>query len=84
MYRGLKLWEAAVREAGTLEQDAVVRALDHARIAQGPGGAAEMVPGQHHLRMNMYIGQVQNGRMKVIQSLGALDPKERLVEMATA
>src|SRR5204863_139971 len=47
LYRGLKLWEAAVREAGTIEQAAVIRALDHARIAQGPGGAAEMVPGLH-------------------------------------
>jgi branched-chain amino acid transport system substrate-binding protein len=84
MYRGLKLWEAAVREAGTLEQAAVIRALDHARIAQGPGGPAEMVPGQHHLRMNMYIGQVQNGRMNVIKDLGVLDPKERMVDDSAA
>jgi ABC-type branched-subunit amino acid transport system substrate-binding protein len=84
MYRGLKLWEAAVREAGTLAQDKVVAALDHARIAEGPGGGAAMVPGQHHLRMNMYIGQVRDGRMTVVQSLGALDPKERQVETAAA
>jgi branched-chain amino acid transport system substrate-binding protein len=79
LYRGLKLWEAAVREAGTLDQEAVIRALDHARIAEGPGGAAEMVPGQHHLRLNMYIGQVQGGRMKVVEKLGAIDPDERMV-----
>jgi len=78
LYRGLKLWEAAVREAGTLDQAAVIRALDHARIAEGPGGAAEMVPGQHHLRMNMYIGQVQGGQMKVVESLGMIDPDERV------
>jgi branched-chain amino acid transport system substrate-binding protein len=79
LYRGLKLWQAAVEEAGTTEQAAVIRALDHARIAEGPGGAAEMVPGQHHLRMNMYIGQVQGGQMKVVEHLGAIDPDERLV-----
>ena len=44
-YRALKLWEAAVNEAGSLNQDDVIAALDHARIAQGPGGPAEMVPG---------------------------------------
>src|SRR5690349_10382610 len=27
LYRGMKLWEAAVREAGTLDQDAVIAAL---------------------------------------------------------
>jgi branched-chain amino acid transport system substrate-binding protein len=78
LYRGLKLWAAAVSEAGTLDQAAVVRALDHAHIAQGPGGAAEMVPGQHHLRMNMYIAQVRGGQMTVIENLGAIDPHERV------
>jgi ABC-type branched-subunit amino acid transport system substrate-binding protein len=78
LYRGLKLWAAAVSEAGTLDQAAVVRALDHAHIAQGPGGAAEMVPGQHHLRMNMYIAQVRGGQMTVIENLGTIDPHERV------
>ncbi len=77
MYRGLKLWEAAVKEAGSLDQDAVIRALDHAKIAQGPGGPAEMVPGQHHVRMNMYIGQANNGKFEVVENLGVIDPKER-------
>ena len=38
MYRGLRLWEAAVREAGSLDQGEVIEALDHAKIAVGPGG----------------------------------------------
>jgi ABC-type branched-subunit amino acid transport system substrate-binding protein len=76
MYRGLKLWEAAVNEAGSLDQDAVISALDHAKIAQGPGGPAEMVPGQHHVRMNMYIAQVKSGRFEIVKDLGRMDPKE--------
>jgi ABC-type branched-subunit amino acid transport system substrate-binding protein len=79
MYRGLKLWAAAVAEAGSLEQDEVVRALDHARIAEGPGGAAEMVPGEHHVRMNMYIARASGGRFEVVESLGVIDPHESLV-----
>jgi ABC-type branched-subunit amino acid transport system substrate-binding protein len=75
-YRALKLWEAAVTEAGSLDQNAVVAALDHARIAEGPGGPAEMVPGQHHVRMNMYIAQSESGRFEVVESLGHIDPKE--------
>jgi branched-chain amino acid transport system substrate-binding protein len=76
MYRGLRLWEAAVKEAGSLNQEDVIRALDHAKIAQGPGGPAEMVPGQHHARMNMYIAQSVDGKLKVVHSLGVIDPKE--------
>ena len=82
LYRGLKLWEAAVNEAGSLDQAAVVKALDHASIAEGPGGPAAMVPGQHHLRLNMYIGQARNGRFEVVESLGAIDPKEQEVAQA--
>lgn len=78
-YRALKLWEAAVREAGTVDRDAVVRALDHARIAEGPGGPAEMVPGQHHVRMNMYIAEAQGGRFRVVRNLGPIDPNERVL-----
>lgn len=76
MYRGLKLWEGAVREAGSLKQDDVIKALDHAKIAEGPGGPAEMVPGQHHVRMNMYIAQAKSGRFEIVKNLGVMDPKE--------
>lgn len=79
LYRGLKLWEAAVKEAGTLAQDDVIRALDHAKIAEGPGGPAEMAPGQHHARMNMYIAQAANGRFQIIKNLGAIEPQEAQV-----
>jgi urea transport system substrate-binding protein len=79
LYRGMKLWEAAVREAGTVDQNKVIAALDHAKIAQGPGGPAEMVPGQHHVRMNMYIAQATGGRFKVVKNLGAIDPKEQIM-----
>jgi ABC-type branched-subunit amino acid transport system substrate-binding protein len=76
LYRGMMLWAAAVKEAGSIERDRVIRALDHARIAEGPGGAAEMVAGQHHVRMNMYIAQAHEGRFDVVESLGVIDPKE--------
>ena len=76
-YRAIRLWEAAVKEAGSLDQSAVIRALDHARIAQGPGGPAEMVPGQRHVRMNMYIARARNGRFEIVRNLGVVDPNER-------
>jgi branched-chain amino acid transport system substrate-binding protein len=79
LYRGLRLWAAAVTEAGSLAQDDVIAALDHARIEDGPGGPAAMVPGQHHVRMSMYIAQARRGRFEIVESLGAIDPQERPV-----
>ena len=43
---------------------------------EGPGGPAEMVPGQHHVRMNMYIAQSKGGTFEVVKNLGVIDPKE--------
>ncbi|MGH6725864.1 MAG: substrate-binding protein [Pseudolabrys sp.] len=82
LYRGLKLWAAAVKEAGSLRQEDVIKALDHAKIADGPGGPAAMVPGQHHARMNMYIAQASNGHFNIVKSLGAVDPHEAMVPRA--
>jgi len=76
LYRGLRLWAAAVTEAGSLRQEDVIAALDHAEIAEGPGGPAAMVPGQHHLRMNMYIAPAQSGRFEIVKHLEAIDPQE--------
>ena len=84
MYRGLKFWEVAVKEAGTLNQSAVIRALDHARIAEGPGGLAQMVPGQHHARMNMYIAQARKGSYEIVKDLGVIDPEERMQSVSQA
>ena len=72
-----------MKEAGSLEQDDVIAALDHATIAQGPGGPAAMVPGQHHVRMNMYIAKAVAGQFNIVKSLGAIDPHERVVDVSS-
>jgi ABC-type branched-subunit amino acid transport system substrate-binding protein len=79
LYRGLRLWAAAVTEAGSLHQEDVIAALDHGEIAEGPGGPATMVPGQHHARLNMYIAQARSGQFEIVERLGAIDPQESLV-----
>ncbi len=80
LYRGLKLWAAAVTDAGTLRQEDVVAALDSAHIEDSPGGPATMVPGEHHLRLNMYIAQARSGTFEIVADLGAIDPQEALIE----
>src|SRR4029079_8743159 len=84
LYRALRLWAVAVTESGSLQQAHVISALDRARIAEGPGGPAEMVPGQHHARLHMYIAQARAGRFEVVENLGAIDPNEQRVEPAIA
>ena len=75
MYRGLKLWELAVKEAGNLDREHVAAALDHAKIGEGPGGPAEMVPGKRHCKMNMYTAVAKDGKFEIVaRSAGLVDP----------
>jgi branched-chain amino acid transport system substrate-binding protein len=41
-----------------------------------------MVPGQHHVRMNMYIAQADGGSFKVVKELGLIEPKEAVHAVA--
>lgn len=76
-YRAVKLWEAAAKEAGSVARDAVAAALDHAKISEGPGGGAEMVPGTRHVKMNMYTAVAKGGKFDIVdKSNGAVAPGE--------
>ena len=76
MYRGVKLWEAAVKEAGAVDRDSVAAALDHAKIANGPGGPSNIVPGTYHAQMNMYIAVAKGGKYEIISKADQVHPKE--------
>lgn len=80
-YRGIRLYEAAIKATnGDTAREAASAALNTAKIANGPGGGAEMVPGKMHAKMNMYItqGASVDGKMRwnVIQKHDMVDPKE--------
>jgi ABC-type branched-subunit amino acid transport system substrate-binding protein len=81
MYRGIKFYEAGVKATkGDLKREAVAAAMDTAKLAEGPGGGAEMVPGKLHCKMNMYtaVCKVDAGktRYEIIQKSSMVDPKE--------
>ncbi len=77
MYRGIKLWEAAVKEAKSVKREPVAKALDHAKISDGPGGGCEMVPGTRHVKMNMYTAVSKGGKYEIVEkSNGPVMPGE--------
>ena len=43
---------------------------------RGPVGPPRWCPGQHHVRMNMYIARSEGGTFKVVKNLGHIDPNE--------
>lgn len=79
MWRGLNLWAAAVKQAKSVKRQAVAAALDHAKLADGPGGGCEVVAGTWHVRMPMYIAVAKSGKYEIVErSKGMVDPRECL------
>jgi urea transport system substrate-binding protein len=81
MYRGIKFYEAGViATKGDLTREAVSAAIDKAKLDNGPGGGAEMVPGHMHCRMNMYIARCRaegpKAKYEIISKYDMVDPKE--------
>jgi ABC-type branched-subunit amino acid transport system substrate-binding protein len=81
MYRGIKFYEAAVKETkGDLHRDAVAAAMDHGVLTEGPGGGAEMVPGHWHCKMNMYIAVCKTvadkASFEIVDKASMVDPRE--------
>lgn len=81
MYRAVKFYEAGVRATnGDLSREAVAAAIDKAKLPNGPGGGAEMVPGKMHCKMNMYIAvcrsEAGKTRYEIVKKSPMVDPKE--------
>lgn len=75
VYRALTLYAAAVEQARSTSKADVAKALDSAKVVEGPGGRVEMVPGERHVRMNMYIATVQGKALRVVdKSAGLVEP----------
>jgi branched-chain amino acid transport system substrate-binding protein len=46
------------------------------------GVITEMAPGQHHLRLNMFIARARASVFEIVKNLDAIDPKEQPVNAA--
>jgi len=75
-YDGVYLYKAAVEKAGSVEADAVLKALPQVSF-EGPRGVIQMNQ-QHHAPLNMHLGQVQaDGSVKVLKKFESVSPGEQ-------
>ncbi|MBL8675278.1 MAG: urea ABC transporter substrate-binding protein [Rhodospirillales bacterium] len=63
---GFKMWEQAVRQAGTTNVDAVRQAL-YGQKVMAPGGFESVMNTNHHLSKPVLIGEIQaNGQFEIV------------------
>ena len=73
-YQGVLTWAAAVREAGSLNRDAVVAALETGISIQGPGGMVTVDAKTHHAVLDVHLMEIENQGMTVIDTLPQRQP----------
>lgn len=78
-YEGVKLWAEGVRQAGTTDRMAVIEALRSPVSILGPSGEITIEPKTNHLIQNIYIGEVQDQELKIIESFPAQPPTDTLL-----
>ncbi|MBZ9772571.1 substrate-binding protein [Mesorhizobium sp. CO1-1-8] len=75
IYRAIKLYEQSViKTNGDLAMEAVSAVLDSAKISEGPGGPAAIIPGTHHAAMNVYVAQAKGPKWEVISKTDMVPP----------
>lgn len=65
-YNAVNIWKKAAEQAGSLDRDAMVAALETGISFDGPGGAMTVDPQTHHAIMSTVIAEVRNGQFEII------------------
>lgn len=73
-YHGLLTWAEGVRQAGSVERDAVIEALETGISITGPGGKVTVDPKTHHAVLDVHLMEMQDQQMKVIETLPQRQP----------
>lgn len=73
-YQGVLTWAEAVRQANSVEREALIAALETGISIDGPAGKVTVDPKTHHAVLDVHIMEFENQGMKVIESLAQRQP----------
>ncbi len=68
-YQGVMTWAEAVRQAGSLDREAVIAALESGLAINGPAGKVTVDPKTHHAVLDVHIMEIEDQGMRVIETL---------------
>ncbi len=73
---GWKMYEAAVRKAGTIDRMKVIEALETGIAIDTPSGKVAMDAQTHHCVLNMYICEVKGRKFEILKTLPQIKPTD--------
>jgi len=73
-YQAVMLWAAAVRKAGGVERDPMVKALEDNLSIDGPGGKLTVDPKTHHLILDIHLMEIMDQKMTIVRDFAQRPP----------
>ncbi len=73
-YQGVMTWAEAVRQAGSMDRDALIASMESGLSIDGPAGKITVDPKTHHAVLDVHIMEMENQGMKVIETLAQRQP----------
>ena len=73
-YQGVMTWAEAVRQAGSLDREAVIASLEAGLSIDGPTGTVTVDPKTHHAVLDVHIMEIEDQGMRVIETLPQRQP----------
>ncbi|WP_119273598.1 urea ABC transporter substrate-binding protein [Taklimakanibacter deserti] len=75
-YEAMHLWAMAVKQAGTVEREKVIEALETGIAFDGPSGKVVVDKQTHHTTRNAYLAEVQEKRWVVAERYENQSPSD--------
>ena len=71
-YQGVYVWAEAVRRAGSVEREKLIKSLENGLTIEAPTGDLSIDPLTHHAVTSVHLVEVKNQKMEVVKSFPAL------------
>jgi len=75
-YQGIMLWAACVRKAGTLERNAMLKAIESGVSIEGPAGTVSLDPKTHHAALDIHLMEVKGQKLTVLSTTQDRRPED--------
>ena len=64
-YQGIKLWAEAVKKAGSVERNAVLKVLESGPRIEAPSGTVTLDAKTHHAALDIYVMEVKGQKLTI-------------------
>jgi urea transport system substrate-binding protein len=75
-YRGMMLWAAGIKKAGTLDWEKVIEALGSGISIDTPSGSVTLDPQTHHCIFDVHLAKIQDKKPVLIQTFPQRKPTD--------